>query len=164
MVGFTYGLHLIEPDLLYTLRVRIRRGPGISGGGRSKEAGTTAWEFEIMGSGKTGRFWRRTTRRAIPLLVVFAALVLGFNYPMGHDIDRQVRELLALSPQETGRAVEMLQQISDPVERGFAVEKWVRQNRGKVELSKGQAICNQLSSKDDVRSCVRHLSAAHLRR
>lgn len=117
-----------------------------------------------MWTGKTRRSWRRTTRRAIPLLLAFSALVLGFNYPVHRDIDRQVRELLALEPQETGRAVEMLQQISDPVEKGFAVEKWVRQNRGKVDIAKGQAICNQLIVKDQVRTCVRHLSAAHLRR
>lgn len=113
---------------------------------------------------KLSRFFKRLGPYALgPLFVL--ALVLGSfrSAESAPQINGTLQHLLSLSPMNIDDAVAVLRQIPDPVERGFAAEQWVRQNRGQTDISRAAAVCNQLP-KDEARSCVRHLSAAHLRR
>jgi hypothetical protein len=53
--------------------------------------------------------------------------------------------------------------IQDPVIRTVAVLGWVRDHRGNVDQSQANTLCGVLRD-GDRQSCVRKLSAAHLRR
>jgi len=70
-------------------------------------------------------------------------------------------EMLALPPSDVQGAIDRATRIQDPVERGLVIELWIRQNRGKVDLTQASRICPLTGPhREDV--CVRHLSALHL--
>lgn len=74
---------------------------------------------------------------------------------------RLAAEMLALPPTDVQGAIDRAARIQDPVERGLAIELWIRQNRGKVDLAQATRICPLTGPhREDV--CVRHLSALHL--
>ncbi len=73
------------------------------------------------------------------------------------------QKLLALSPRDVNGALDLILTLPDPIERGFAVELWIKQNRGRVDPTHGSRLCGILP--DEERSpCARRLSASHLRR
>lgn len=72
-------------------------------------------------------------------------------------------ELLGLEPNNIDGAVAILDQLPDPIERGFLAEQWVAQNRGQTDISRATVICQQLPTSQR-KTCERHLSSAHLRR
>ncbi len=72
-------------------------------------------------------------------------------------------EMLALPPTDVAGAYARASRIGDPVERGLAIELWIRQNRGNVDLTQATQLCKLTGvQREDV--CVRHLSALHLAR
>lgn len=91
------------------------------------------------------------------------ALLVGCGTPpRALSPDEQLRaEILALAPSDVQGAYERASRIVDPVERGLAIELWIRQNRGKVDLAQATQLCRLTGvQREDV--CVRQLSALHL--
>lgn len=101
--------------------------------------------------------------RLSPLLLLTAACHTAAEAtPLSADA-RLREEMLALPPSDVQGAYARASQIVDPVERGLAIELWVRQNRGRVDLTQATQLCKLTGvQREDV--CVRHLSALHLAR
>lgn len=72
-------------------------------------------------------------------------------------------EILALPASDVAGASERASRIVDPVERGLAIELWIRKNRGHVDLAQATQLC-RLTGVQREEACVRHLSAGHLAR
>ncbi len=96
-------------------------------------------------------------------VIALGALLAGCGSPPRPlSPDEQLRvEILALAPTDVQGAYDRASRIVDPVERGLAIELWIRQNRGKVDLTLATQLCHLTGvQREDV--CVRHLSALHL--
>jgi hypothetical protein len=118
--------------------------------------------------------WRQIRKR--PFLVV-VLLGLGLAIPGASALwqwqqntlaprerfFQTTQSLLALSPRDVNGALSLILTLPDPIERYFAVDLWIKQNRGRVDPAQGSRLCGILP--DEERSpCARRLSASHLRR
>ena len=73
------------------------------------------------------------------------------------------QKLLALPTRDVNGAMDLILSLPDPIERGFAVELWIKQNRGRVDPGKAALLCGILPS-EERSPCARRLSASHLQR
>jgi hypothetical protein len=72
-------------------------------------------------------------------------------------------KLLALPARDVTGAMNLILSLPDPVEQGFEVELWIKQNRGRVDPGQAALLCGILPS-EERSPCARRLSASHLQR
>ncbi len=84
--------------------------------------------------------------------------------PPGLDRDRCVYEdILEMPPDQAEGVLENALIIQDPVVRGAAVTRWVREHAPKLDPGVGSRLCETLDGPDQG-PCLRRLQAAHLKR
>ncbi len=102
--------------------------------------------------------------------VLFAAIGLGAAYQWYQEtmapherFSQTTQQLLALPATDVYGALNLIMTLPDPIERGFAVELWMKQNRGRVDPAQASLLCGILPN-EERHPCARRVSASHLQR
>jgi hypothetical protein len=101
-------------------------------------------------------------------VVLFASIGLGAAYQWHQQtmaprerFSQTTQQLRALPATDVNAALNLIMSLPDPIERGFAVELWIKQNRGRVDPAQASLLCGILPN-EERHPCARRLSASHL--